>query len=26
MPTARKPIVEVNDTFRRMQKIAGIIK
>ena len=26
MPTARKPIVEVNDTFTRMQKIAGIIK
>jgi len=26
MPSARKPIVEVNDTFRRMQKIAGIIK
>lgn len=26
MPTARKPIVEVNDTFKRMQKIAGIIK
>ena len=26
MPTTRKPIVEVNDTFRRMQKIAGIIK
>ena len=26
MPTARKPIVEVNDTFIRMQKIAGIIK
>lgn len=26
MPTARKPIVEVNDTFARMQKIAGIIK
>jgi hypothetical protein len=26
MPSARKPIVEVNDTFKRMQKIAGIIK
>ena len=26
MPSARKPIVEVNDTFTRMQKIAGIIK
>jgi len=26
IPTARKPIVEVNDTFTRMQKIAGIIK
>lgn len=26
MPTAKTPIVEVNDTFTRMQKIAGIIK
>ena len=26
MPTAKSPIVEVNDTFTRMQKIAGIIK
>jgi hypothetical protein len=26
MPTAKKSIVEVNDTFTRMQKIAGIIK
>ena len=26
MPSAKSPIVEVNDTFTRMQKIAGIIK
>jgi len=26
MPTAKTSIVEVNDTFKRMQKIAGIIK